>query len=180
MIEPLIMAELPSHKLFAQRTFPSTTPLMQQSIAVTSPSTLAERSIVAVPFTKKSPVCIPVKRNAPKTIIYPKFEILTISSNHVACMPGSKKLECTVSRTDITELLYQWQESPDNVSWVDIAGATQSEYLPPSGLDKGLYFYRVKVKNICQNELDSDVITVEVKPCNVLINPGFRSRVQNP
>jgi hypothetical protein len=74
---------------------------------------------------------------------------------------------------------YQWQNSPDNVTWADITGATSLTYSPGT-LTATTYFRRVaKMKDISCGQVSSDPVCITVSPCVAPVNPHLRTRVTN-
>jgi len=57
---------------------------------------------------------------------------------------------------------YQWQSSPDNVSWSDISGATHAEYAPPA-LTTNTY-YRRRVNSGGLDPVYSNTVLITVLP----------------
>lgn len=62
---------------------------------------------------------------------------------------------------------YQWQKSPDSISWTDIPGANNQTYKIPAILTPGKYYYRLAVaegNNIMSSScrIASDMVTVNV------------------
>lgn len=51
----------------------------------------------------------------------------------------------TLTLSGSTGTTYQWQQSNDGNTWVDISGVTSTSYAIPSTLSPGTYYYRVKV-----------------------------------
>lgn len=71
---------------------------------------------------------------------------------------------------------YQWQSSINGTSnWTNISGATSATYLPPSHIQSQVNYYRVVVTDRC-GTVNSNVITVNYKPCYLPVNPHVRSR----
>lgn len=65
-------------------------------------------------------------------------------------------------------ILYQWQESPDNITWTSISGATSNAFNPPTGV-AGQNRYRVDltVNGAACNDPLSNSLTVTVNPLPV-------------
>ncbi len=68
---------------------------------------------------------------------------------------------------------YQWQSSPDNATWSDIAGATSNTYA--SGAVAAKTYFRRKATNSCGISQVSNTIIVDVYPA---ITPGSVSADQ--
>lgn len=71
---------------------------------------------------------------------------------------------------------YQWQSSINGASnWTNISGATSATYLPPSQIQSQTNYYRVVVTDRC-GTVNSNVISVNYKPCYLPVNPNVRSQ----
>jgi len=71
---------------------------------------------------------------------------------------------------------YQWQSSPDNVTFTNIPGATSATYDPPVA-NTTIYYMRV-VSSTCALPLNSNVITIQVQPAlanNIVTAPAITS-----
>jgi hypothetical protein len=67
---------------------------------------------------------------------------------------------------------YQWQQSADNVMWVDIAGATSAQFSFPGLLTHTGYFRRVVTDNAGGIKAYSNVAVILVKkPSSTPVNP---------
>jgi gliding motility-associated-like protein len=58
---------------------------------------------------------------------------------------------------------YQWQSSPNNSTWTDIAGETQQDYQPPA-LTTNTYYRRKVSSGLCNTQSLSVLITVNQRP----------------
>lgn len=105
-----------------------------------------------------------VYTNTATVSIAPPLTGGTISGNagpvNYNTSPGS--LSGTVASGSVcSAYMYQWQQSVDGVSWVDISGATGVSYTP-GNLTFPIYYFRRKVS--CSTEsVFSNIITVQVK-----------------
>jgi hypothetical protein len=73
----------------------------------------------------------------------PAFTSVAITSHPTGfteCVGGTQQL--SVAATNVTS--YQWQSSPDNVTWTNIGGATAATYTPPSPSSSS-WWYRVEL-----------------------------------
>jgi hypothetical protein len=80
--------------------------------------------------------------------------IVPALANNIAVSPASQRVACYASPTTLSSSLpsggdgtyqYQWQQSPDNLNWLNISGATGNTYTPPSIAPGSLMYYRVQV-----------------------------------
>jgi gliding motility-associated-like protein len=58
---------------------------------------------------------------------------------------------------------YQWQQSTDNITFIDIAGANAQDYDPPA-ITATTYYRRTASSGVCTTPLISNVITITVLP----------------
>jgi len=68
---------------------------------------------------------------------------------------------------------YQWQSSPDNVTFTDIPGATLITYDPP--VTSATIYYRRVVSSSCTQPVNSNAISITVQPAlagNAIIAPA--------
>lgn len=101
------------------------------------------------------------------------------ASRFEACeedMVSSVPLTATPDFSVFSTHAYQWQVSSDNVTWNDIAGATNNTYNAPAPTPSGLFYYRVKfaesagnLQNSSCNSL-SDSFEIQI---NALVTPTF-------
>lgn len=110
--------------------------------------------------------------------------------------PVSLELKATPDNSVYSTHAYQWQESEDNVTWSNIAGATSDKFTTPA-LSNSRY-YRVKVaedqvnldKNLCSSASEAFLIRVVKRPeapvssgdaeiCSEDEIPALRVSVQN-
>lgn len=84
--------------------------------------------------------------------------------------PVSLKLKATPDNSVYSTHAYQWQESKDDVSWSDIAGATSETFQTPALNDSR--YYRVKVaedpvnlcKNLCSSASEAFLVRIVKRP----------------
>jgi large repetitive protein len=103
---------------------------------------------------------------AAKVEITPDMTISAQPTSIVQCLGGTQQLSVAVTGATGT-ITYQWQSSPDGSpgSFVDVTGATSSNYTPAS-TTKGITFYQVVIKatgNGC-GDVTSVSTTVEITP----------------
>lgn len=85
----------------------------------------------------------------------------TIGTDQTVCLGTAATLASTAPASGGTgTLTYQWQVSPDNATWADVAGATSLTYAP--GPAATLLYYRRVASNTCGTVL-SNVVTVRVQ-----------------
>lgn len=108
--------------------------------------------------------------------VLPPLEAGAVSSNQEICASTRAAAMSCALIGGKGNYNYQWQESADQVSWTNIAQGTLSTYAP---LHKrsGIYYYRLQVTDDC-DVVTSDTITINVKPCSILVNPNIRTKVQ--
>ncbi|TLP80139.1 gliding motility-associated C-terminal domain-containing protein [Maribacter sp. ACAM166] len=94
-----------------------------------------------------------------------KVDAGAIVGNQSVC-EGSQPdalVEVNVS-TGAGQLTYQWQSSPDNQVYVDVAGARQPNYVPPTSLTTSTYFKRVVTSSLngvyCTDDTAPVLVTV--------------------
>lgn len=71
---------------------------------------------------------------------------------------------------------FKWQSSSDGISWSYIVGETSASFTPPSFIRSGTYYYRRETKDACSTAYN--LVTLNVKPCYILVNPNIRVRVE--
>lgn len=80
----------------------------------------------------------------------PVFTVQPISAAYNAG-DAAAPLTVTATTTDGGIISYQWQESPDGASWLNIEGAVGNSYTPPTTLNAGMLrqitFYRAVAQN---------------------------------
>ncbi len=70
---------------------------------------------------------------------------------------------------------YQWQDSPDAVTWTDISGATSSTYDVPSGLSAGNHYYRRRATDGTTTTYSNVVTVVGESPLGDQVTYGVNS-----
>ncbi|MDX1409462.1 MAG: hypothetical protein R3330_15045, partial [Saprospiraceae bacterium] len=96
--------------------------------------------------------------------VQPDASVSVAVDNAEVCVDGSAILTATVSGGS-SAIQYQWQESPNNVAWANIAGATTSTYSAPTAAP-GITYYRVLVTDTLSGCFDpiSGSVSVTVVP----------------
>jgi hypothetical protein len=122
------------------------------------------------------------------TITVPAYvspTITSLSSGFTECIGGNQTLSVTASGGTLP-LTYQWQSSPDGITWTNIAGATASTYTPLS-TTAGTTLYRVVVSgssgsatcdivtssNITVVIVNDPVVTVTTLPTTVCVGANL-------
>ncbi len=86
-----------------------------------------------------------------------------ISANPVdIAVDEENEASFTVQATG-TNLAYQWQRSPDGVSWSDITGATAASYSLTVSLDDHGAAFRCRVSNVCGAAAASEAAALTVR-----------------
>jgi large repetitive protein len=109
--------------------------------------------------------CLSKTSAAAKVEITPDLKVTAISAPIVECLNGTQQLTATVTGGTGT-VTYQWQSSPDGITFVDIVGSPNSDTYTPPSTKEGLTYYQVVVKatgNGC-GDVTSTSTTVDVKP----------------
>jgi len=83
------------------------------------------------------------------------------------CRGSVSTITCDFDLPDGTNK-YQWQSSPNDVSWTDIPGATERSYTPPDK-KRGTNYYRVVVKDNTET-VTSLSTRVKVNSCVIPVN----------
>jgi len=63
---------------------------------------------------------------------------------------------------------YQWQSSPNGITWSDIAGATSASYTAINN-KRGIVYYRVIVKDDIET-VESVIASIRVRSCQIPVN----------
>jgi subtilisin-like proprotein convertase family protein len=110
-----------------------------------------------------SNTCGSANSNTVTLTVYPALNAGTIGSNQTVCNGGdpSNLTFSTNASGGNGPYNYQWQSSPDNTTWTDIAGATTNSYDHPNGLTS-IKYIRVKVTDACGTVTYANVITLNV------------------
>ncbi|NMC37424.1 MAG: hypothetical protein GYA41_03785 [Bacteroidales bacterium] len=102
-----------------------------------------------------------------KTITVVDEATITVSGGGDYCQNETVTLTAEVTGGTGT-IIYQWQQSTDNISWTSISGANNPEYNPPTDTT-GQNYYRVDltVNGAACNDPNSDSQSVTVNPLPV-------------
>lgn len=107
--------------------------------------------------------------------VYPSLEAGAVSSNQDICVSTRGATMSCVLSGGKGAYSYQWQNSIDQTTWTDVAQGTTSTYAPLHK-SSGTYYYRLVVTDDC-DVVTSDTITVNVKPCYIMVNPNISTKV---
>ncbi len=96
----------------------------------------------------------------------------TIAANQSGVSPfDPAMLTQTAAPVGGSNYEYKWQQSTDNSTWTDIAGATSMTY-DPGVLTTTTYFRRCTRSTNCTTWLNTNVITITVTPAGTIITIG--------
>jgi gliding motility-associated-like protein len=110
-----------------------------------------------------SNTCGSANSNTVTLTVYPVLNAGTIGSNQTVCNggdPANITFNTNASGGN-GPYSYQWQSSPDNATWTDIAGANTNSYDHPNGLTS-IKYIRVRVTDACGTVTFANVITLNV------------------
>ena len=94
----------------------------------------------------------------------------TISNNQTICSGATPStLSNTVNAAGAGNITYQWQSSPNNSTWSNIAGATGVNYSPPT-LTQTMY-YRRQSTDQCGTVAYANTITITVESLSTAPSP---------
>ena len=106
-------------------------------------------------------------------VVFPPLSAGTVSTDQEICVATrASAMSCAISGGK-GNYNYQWQMSTDQVTWTNVVNGTTST-LAPLHARSGTYYYRLQVTDDCVT-VSSDVITLNVKACYIMINPNTRS-----
>ena len=84
-------------------------------------------------------------------MVYPAFDEGTIAASQTICNGATPDpITTTLAPTGSGSFSYQWQSSPDGVTWTDITGATGTTYAP-GPLTATTYYRKMVTDVICDN-----------------------------
>ncbi|WP_139923467.1 gliding motility-associated C-terminal domain-containing protein [Hymenobacter sp. DG01] len=108
--------------------------------------------------------CGPVYSNAVTITVVPTLTAGSIAANQTVCTGGTPALltSTTLAAGGSGAIDYQWEASPDNVTWTTIPGATASTFAP-TPLAATTYFRRRATSGPC-GPVYSNVVTITVAP----------------
>lgn len=105
--------------------------------------------------------------------VYPDLAITGVSNDQEICVAHrAAPMTCTTTGGNGLSL-YQWQMSMDQTNWENVATATSHSYAPLHSRS-GRYYYRLVITDDC-NTVTSDVLTLNVKGCYIMVNPHLKS-----
>ena len=110
--------------------------------------------------------CATVLSNVVTITVQPAVVAGTIAADQTVCS-GTAPAPLTSTGGIIGIYTYQWESSPDNITWTPIAGANGATYSP--GALTATTYYRLRLSfGVCPSTL-SNVVTITVQPA---ISPG--------
>ncbi len=143
------------------------------SASYVPPSTTAGTTYYRVIITPNSNGCGTVISASVPGVVVGGPAITVQPANITQCPNGTQPLSVTASG-GAPPLIYQWQSSPDSLTFTNISGATASTYIPPAAVP-GKTFYRVLVSSAgsgCGSATASVVASVTVStPPTVDLGP---------
>jgi hypothetical protein len=99
------------------------------------------------------------------------------------CLNGTTVPTLSYVADNISGVLYQWQESTDNINWTDILSATNSSYAPPITIRQtaGNYYYR-RIRTYLGLDIPTivtdEAFKITVAPCFLPVNPHLRGKMR--
>ena len=105
------------------------------------PSTSAGTIYYQVIVTSTGNGCKPVTSKISKVVVAPQISVVTPPQNIDECVGGTVPLS-VVAKDGSGTFTYQWQSSPDQSSWVNITGETNSTYNHPPSTTAGVTYYQ--------------------------------------
>lgn len=145
------------------------------STSYVPPSTTAGTTYYRVIITPNSNGCGTVISASVPGVVVGGPAITAQPANITQCPNGTQSLSVTASG-GAPPLIYQWQSSPDSLTFTNISGATASTYIPPAAVP-GKIFYRVLVSSAgsgCGSATTSAVASVTVStPPTVDLGPDI-------
>lgn len=124
------------------------------------PPSLSDTTFYRISVTSGS--CGTVQTPSIKVIVFPQFVAGTIQGSHKICYNSVPSL-ITVSQNPSGangSFSYQWQSSPDSLTWQDIPGANSVTYQSPALTDT--IFFRLKITSPECGSLFTKTIKVSV------------------
>lgn len=115
------------------------------STSYVPPSTTAGTTYYRVIITPNSNGCGTVISASVPGVVVGGPAITAQPANITQCPNGTQPLSVTASG-GAPPLIYQWQSSPDSLTFTNISGATASTYIPPAAVP-GKTFYRVLISS---------------------------------
>ena len=108
--------------------------------------------------------CGPVYTNVVTLTVLPQLQPGTIAADQTVCAgTAPAPLTSTAGGSGSAgSFTYQWEVSPDNVTWTAVGGATGPTYAP-GALTATTYYRRRVASGTCPTEV-SNVVTIQVQP----------------
>ncbi|WP_295650024.1 PKD domain-containing protein [uncultured Mucilaginibacter sp.] len=127
-----------------------------QNIVFTPPTTIYVRRNVT------SGICN-LESNSVNIIVQPSISSNSISADQQVCSGSPvNQLNGSVPTGGNGTYAYQWQNSSDQITWSNIAGATSINYQPPAAPNAVTYFRRIVTTLLCTGPQQSVSNTVKV------------------
>jgi gliding motility-associated-like protein len=118
---------------------------------------IAASVVCNVPFASNV-VTLSIQQAISNNVITAPLTASFCSSADAAAITGS-----TPTGGDGTTYTYQWQKSTDNITFIDITGATAKDYDPPAA-NVTTYYRRTVTSGACTVPATSNVIIIKVEP----------------
>ncbi|HEY8401753.1 MAG TPA: gliding motility-associated C-terminal domain-containing protein, partial [Cytophagaceae bacterium] len=96
-------------------------------------------------------------------VVRPGLTAGIVATDSKVCLGNEPDVFSSVSSAvGCSQLVYQWQESLDSLTWADIVNANEETYDPP--VKASTYYYRRVATDACGSISYSNVVKVEVLP----------------
>ncbi|HNY03299.1 MAG TPA: hypothetical protein PKG48_11955, partial [Bacteroidales bacterium] len=106
----------------------------------------------------------PATSNTVLMTVHPNLAVGSVSAGQSICTGTAPALLTGTPPSNGTSPVYQWQSSPDNVTFTDIPGATDLTYLPGT-LTATTYFRQIQnAAGTCGGPLPTPSVTITVTP----------------
>ncbi len=106
----------------------------------------------------------PLNTNTVTISLNPNLLVGSISASQTICQATAPALLHGVAPSNGTSPTYQWQNSPDDVTFTNISGATNINYQPGTLSSTTYYRQLQNATGTCLGPLPTNVITVTVTP----------------
>lgn len=106
----------------------------------------------------------------------------SIAGNQTVCAGGDPALLTSVTPGTGTGFTYQWQSSPNALTWTDISGATGLTYDPPGPVTALIYYRRLTVASINSTACTaaSNLVTIQPNFVTPSVVAGDQTLCSNP
>lgn len=143
--------------------------LSSGSVIYTTPSISSTTNYFAL-ARNISTGCVASARTTVTATINPPLTGGTIGSNNSYCGPSTPAaFTSTVAASGGTGTInYQWESSTDNISFTNIAGATNATYTPATNITQTTY-YRRKASTTLDAAVYSNTVVITIKPLPVVV-----------